>query len=97
MLETIAKGRPEVRRPVASPPKARKPDADPDAALAGMLQQQQIDQVREQMTLEYQRQQYDFQTAERAEIDREYNNSRDLVLAQMKADDEVVKKYIAMI
>ena len=96
MLETIAKGRPEVRRPAASPPKARKP-ADPNAALANMLQQQQADQVREQMTLEYQRQQYDFRTAERAEMDREYNNSRDMVLAQMKADDEVVKKYIAMI
>lgn len=97
MLETIAKGRPQAGRPAPAPSKARKPETDPDALLANMLQKQQMDQVREQMTIERQRQQYDFRTAERAELDREYNNSRDLVLAQMKADDEVVKKYIAMI
>ncbi len=65
--------------------------------LEDMLQSQREEQVREQLVLQEQRQQYDFQTAERAELDREYNNTRDLILAQMKADDEVVKKYIAMI
>lgn len=34
---------------------------------------------------------------ERAEIEREANALRDMMLAQLKADDEALKKYIAMI
>lgn len=99
MLETIAKGRPDSgRRAACAPQAARKATAaDPTVQLEDMLESQREEQVREQLVLQEQRQQYDFQTAERAELDREYNNTRDLILAQMKADDEVVKKYIAMI
>ncbi len=99
MLETIAKGRPVTGRPAGTQrkPAAKEPEDRSTAQLADMLQAQREEQVREQVMLERQRQQYDFDTAERAEIDREYNNSRDLTLAQMKADDEVVKKYISMI
>lgn len=34
---------------------------------------------------------------ERAELLREANALRDMMLAQLKADDDVLKKYIAMI
>jgi hypothetical protein len=34
---------------------------------------------------------------ERAELMREANALRDMMLAQLKADDEALKKYIAMI
>lgn len=34
---------------------------------------------------------------ERAELEREANVLRDMMLAQLKADDETLKKYIAMI
>ncbi len=34
---------------------------------------------------------------ERAELQREANTLRDMMLAQLKADDEALKKYIAMI
>jgi hypothetical protein len=41
--------------------------------------------------------QFDQDMEERAEILREANALRDLMLAQLKADDEALKKYIAMI
>ena len=99
MLETIAKGRLEVRRPAAGQPQAKaKPDATTASdQLEDMLDAERAAQIGDQVMLERQREAFDFATAERAELDREYNNTRDLILAQMKADDEVVKKYIAMI
>jgi hypothetical protein len=98
MLETIAKGRLETGRPPAGQTKTGKPPAnDPTAPLENELQRERLAQIRDQIMLEQQREAYDFATAEHAEIDREYNNTRDLMLAQMKADDEVVKKFIAMI
>lgn len=41
--------------------------------------------------------QFDQETEERAELMREANALRDLMLAQLKDDDEALKKYIAMI
>ena len=41
--------------------------------------------------------QFDNDMAERAELEREANVLRDMMLAQLKADDEALKKYIAMI
>jgi hypothetical protein len=41
--------------------------------------------------------QFDDDMAERAELQREANVLRDMMLAQLKADDEALKKYIAMI
>ncbi len=41
--------------------------------------------------------QFDQSMEERAELEREANVLRDMMLAQLKADDEVLKKYIAMI
>ena len=41
--------------------------------------------------------QFDAAMDERAELEREANVLRDMMLAQLKADDEALKKYIAMI
>lgn len=41
--------------------------------------------------------QFDRDMEERAELEREANILRDMMLAQLKADDETLKKYIAMI
>ena len=44
-----------------------------------------------------QQSQFDQEMEERAELLREANEMRDMMLAQLKADDEALKKYIAMI
>lgn len=41
--------------------------------------------------------QFDDEMEERAELLREANAMRDIMLEQLKADDEALKKYIAMI
>ena len=41
--------------------------------------------------------QFDEDMEERAELEREANVLRDMMLAQLKDDDEALKKYIAMI
>lgn len=41
--------------------------------------------------------QFDQEMDERAELEREANVLRDMMLAQLKADDDALKKYIAMI
>jgi len=54
-------------------------------------------EAREEMALARQKNKFDFEAQERAELEREYNVLRDMMLEQMKLDDEAVKKYIAMI
>jgi hypothetical protein len=44
-----------------------------------------------------QQQAFDESMEERSELEREANVLRDMMLAQLKADDEALKKYIAMI
>ena len=41
--------------------------------------------------------QFDETMEERAELQREANVLRDMMLAQLKADDDALKKYITMI
>lgn len=48
-------------------------------------------------TVEAQEAQFDQTMEERAELEREANVLRDMMLAQLKADDDALKKYIAMI
>ena len=47
--------------------------------------------------IDAEREAFDLRLAERAELLRESNAMRDMMLAQLKADDEALKKYIAMI
>lgn len=97
-----------IERPTARTgrPSAGRPGAAPLAAmLAGTVAAQAPDSVgadhdrelAEQALLAVQRAQYDFSLEERTELEREYNTERALVLAQMKIDDDVVKKYIELI
>lgn len=44
-----------------------------------------------------QQSQFDERMQVQAELQREANVLRDMMLAQLKADDEALKKYIAMI
>lgn len=48
------------------------------------------------LALEAQREAFDQQTRMRAELERESNALRDLAMQQVKDDDELLKKWIAM-
>jgi hypothetical protein len=70
-----------VIEPAKPPVRAPARTAKTPASQAVAAQQAQFDRVME----------------ERAELEREANVLRDMMLAQLKADDEALKKYIAMI
>jgi hypothetical protein len=61
-----------------------------------MLAQSLDDQVR-QTRLDRVRAAFDADQAERAEYEREMNVLRDMALEQQKHDDEILKKWIALI
>lgn len=67
--------------PAKQPVRAPSRTVKAPASQAVAAQQAQFDRVME----------------ERAELEREANVLRDIMLAQLKADDEALKKYIAMI
>lgn len=86
-----------VGRPVATgrPASARK--SATAAPLQDAFEEEHALEVRDDIALQTQRAQYDFMTQERAELAREFNDTRSFILEQAKLDDEVLKKYIAMI
>ncbi len=51
----------------------------------------------DQQALASQRQAFDFVAAERAEIEREHEILDALLMAQLKNEDEITKKWIALI
>ena len=51
----------------------------------------------QQHALAVQRQAFDFEMEERSEVERERQALEQLMLAQLKDEDEIVKKWIAMI
>ena len=51
----------------------------------------------EELQLDRIRKDFDIHEAERAEYTREWNAIRDLAMEQMKHDDEILKKFIALI
>jgi hypothetical protein len=51
----------------------------------------------EDEALERERQEFDFVTEARAETQRELNTLRDMAMEQMKVEDELLKKWIALI
>jgi hypothetical protein len=51
----------------------------------------------EDEALEKQREEFDLVTRVRAELERETNALRDMAMEQMKNDDEILKKWIALI
>lgn len=84
-------------RPPLGKPAAADPAADPPAQPAADSQPQDRREMLQQALLAMQRGSFDFELAERAELQREGNALRDLALTQMKLDDEAVKKYIELI
>lgn len=74
-------------------------DAGEDVSLhlQEVFDREQLMQTQQQLQLQAQRDAYDFRTQERAEMTREYNDTRNFILDQMKQDDEILKKWIAMI
>lgn len=79
----------------AAAPAARSDDGA--SHLTNALDKEHEREIREELLLQRQRDRFDFQTEERTELEREYNTVRDMMLEQMKIDDEVVKKYVALI
>ncbi len=55
------------------------------------------DQTEQEAALTKQRMQFDFDLQERAELQREMNELRALEMEQLKRDDEILKKWIALI
>ncbi len=96
--ESVSSSRPGVGKTSAGKTAASKaPDADAASALTDGMDREQAKEVRLELLLQRQRDRFDFQTEERTELEREYNTMRDMMLAQEKNDDEIVKKYVAMI
>jgi hypothetical protein len=76
-------------------------DADPveteatlDARIAALVARAT---TPEDEALERQREEFDLITRVRAETDREVNALRDMAMEQMKHEDELLKKWIALI
>lgn len=101
MLETIAKGRPQAGRPAGKLPRTeghgKAVAATPDLRLQDVLDKQHEQEIRDDLVVQQQRDRFDFQMSERTELEREYNSMRDLMVEQMKRDDETLKKFISMI
>ena len=72
-------------------------NADDGTKLADALGHQHEKEVHDEILLTRERDKFDFETEEKSELEREYNTIRDMMLEQMKLDDEALKKYIAMI
>lgn len=65
------------------------------AELLMVTQRRQAD-ARE-LAVDTVRTEFDLHEAERAELLREWNLTRDMAMEQVKKDDEIVKKWIALI
>ena len=79
--------------PAAGAARVRRKPAREAAAIAELLAQER----EEQAALVAQQAAFDFQMQQKTELQREANALRDLQIEQMKRDDEIVKKLIAMI
>ncbi len=71
--------------------KPATPPADSDQGAAT------VNQAEQQAALTKQRQEFNFELQERAELQREMNELYALQMEQLKRDDEILKKWIAMI
>lgn len=61
------------------------------------LEQESAREAQQDIAVAVQRAQYDFMSQERAELAREFNDTRAFCIEQAKLDDEALKKYIDMI
>ena len=100
ITQQVLRGRPATGRPAASRPAdtstedAPIPKDDSLGAIQDAFDQEHQREAQQEVFLQIQRAQYDFHTEETTELMREYNDTRAMILDQMKHDDEIVKKYI---
>lgn len=82
--------------PPADPADPETPESQAalDARIAALVARAT---TPEDEALERRREEFDFVTRVRAESDREVNVLRDMAMEQMKHDDELLKKWIALI
>jgi hypothetical protein len=78
----------------ADPPDTPETLAALDARIAALVARAN---TPEDEALEHQREEFDFIARAQAESDREINALRDMAMDQMKQDDEILKKWIALI
>jgi hypothetical protein len=87
--------------PVAAARVARAPqpviDSDAAAGAADVADPDEAATAAQQQTLATQRASFDYEAAERAELEREREVLEEMVQAQLKLEDEIVTKWIAMI
>lgn len=77
-------------------PATRAPRA-PQARPAAPASDDAPEAQAQQDALAVQRQTFDMQTAETAELERERQALEDIMLARIKDEDEIVKKFIELI
>ena len=70
---------------------------DPAVAAERQLVRRQMQAQAQELAMDRIRKTFDVHEAERAELLREWNAMRDLAMEQMKHDDEILKKWIALI
>ncbi|HVA29090.1 MAG TPA: hypothetical protein VNF68_12985 [Candidatus Baltobacteraceae bacterium] len=87
--------------PIAAARIARAPqpasDADAATGAAGGADPSVAVTAAQQQALATQRATFNYEAAEQAELEREREVLEEMVQAQLKFEDEVVKKWIAMI
>jgi hypothetical protein len=107
-MQTIAQpSPPKAAGPAPEAPLDETADSAPDTAalmadafsrhIEYALVAQQTRQQEAQIKLDQMKTEFNDSEQERAELIREMNALRDMALEQAKKDDEVLKKYIAMI
>jgi hypothetical protein len=85
----------DTAEPAAGAPATRAADLAARAALLRLLGTE-LDRVADLRTARM-RDRFNASEGERAELLREMNALRDMAMEQMKKDDEVLKKFIALI
>ncbi len=82
---------PRTERVAASRGVLSAPRGDADSAASSNLSPE------EQQEIAAQRQAFDYETAERAELAREHEILQALLMAHLKNEDEITKKWISLI
>ena len=89
--------------PPAGPTTERRIDGDErtGASVAEqterLLVRRHLETEAQELAMDRVRKAFDLQEQQRAELLREWNAMRDLAMEQMKHDDEILKKWIALI
>jgi hypothetical protein len=78
-------------------PRAPQPTADAATGAATGSDPASADEQTQRQAIATQRAAFNYEAAEQAELEREREVLEDMLQAQLKFEDEIVKKWIAMI